>query len=181
MAQKILFDSNKTATGVEVESLGITYTIYAAKEVIVSAGAFHSPQMLMVSGIGPAATLEEFGIPVLSDFPGVGQDMWDHITFGPSYRVNVNTFTRLANDFIYLAERLVEYETNQSGPLCNSADFLGWEKVLSDLRGNFTSTTESELSYFPSDWPEVEVCNHSFLQHPFNTSLRTDNLLLYSI
>lgn len=166
MAQKILFNSNKTATGVEVESLGITYTIHAAKEVIVSAGAFHSPQMLMVSGIGPSETLEEFGIPVLSDLSGVGQDMWDHITFGPSYRVNVNTFTRLPNDLIYLAESLVEYEINQSGPLCNSADFLGWEKVPSDLRANFTSATESELSYFPSDWPEIEVQSHPSNMYP---------------
>lgn len=40
------------------------------------ADQFHSPQLLMVSGIGPKATLDQFGIPVLSDLPGVGQDMW---------------------------------------------------------------------------------------------------------
>lgn len=53
--------------------------------------------MLMVSGIGPAATLKAHGIPVLVDNPNVGQNMWDHVFAGPSYRVNVETFTKLAN------------------------------------------------------------------------------------
>ena len=46
--------------------------ISATHEVIVSAGSFRSPQLLMVSGIGPAGTLEQFDIPILSNLPGVG-------------------------------------------------------------------------------------------------------------
>jgi choline dehydrogenase len=70
---------------VVVESGGIgsgsvTYTVNATNEVIVSSGAFRSPQMLMVSGIGPAATLQSLGIYVLADRPGVGSNMWDHIS-----------------------------------------------------------------------------------------------------
>lgn len=97
-AKKIIF-SGKRATGVRVASgiLGFPTTINARKEVIVSGGAFHSPQLLMVSGIGPSDTLQRYGIAPVSDLQGVGQNMWDHIFFGPSYRVKVDTFTRLAN------------------------------------------------------------------------------------
>ena len=76
MAKKIVFDDKKTATGVQVNTEGKKYTLSAKKEVILSAGAFQSPQLLMVSGIGPSATLQKFGIPVVADRPGVGQNMW---------------------------------------------------------------------------------------------------------
>lgn len=76
LAKKILFDENQSATGVSVDTAGRKYVLSAKKEVILSAGAFQSPQLLMVSGVGPAATLQKHGIPVLADRPGVGQNMW---------------------------------------------------------------------------------------------------------
>lgn len=76
LATKIIFDSNKVATGVEVNTAGKVYTLSASKEVIVSAGAFQSPQLLMVSGVGPQSTLSQYNIPVVADRPGVGQNMW---------------------------------------------------------------------------------------------------------
>lgn len=82
MAKKILFKNTNQASGVKVETLGISYTLTARKEVIVSAGAFQSPQLLMVSGIGPSSTLQSLGISVIKDLPGVGQNMWDHVMFG---------------------------------------------------------------------------------------------------
>lgn len=61
-------------------------------------------------------------------------------------------------DPIYLAEQLAEYETEQQGMLTNNnADFLGWEKVPSDLRKNFSAAVQKDLEYFPSDWPELEA------------------------
>lgn len=115
MAKKILFDSNKNATGVLLESALIPYIISARKEVILSAGAFQSPQLLMVSGIGPAAQLQKHSIPVLADRPGVGQNMQDHIFFGPSYRVNVPTLTRIATDPVYLAAQIAVWALNHTG------------------------------------------------------------------
>jgi choline dehydrogenase len=76
MAQKILFDSSKTATGVLVSMGKRRFTLKARKEVIVTAGVFQSPHLLMVSGVGPAAKLRRFNIPVVADRPGVGQNMW---------------------------------------------------------------------------------------------------------
>lgn len=72
-ANRILFSDDKVATGVEVTTGGATYTISARKEVILSAGALLSPQLLMVSGIGPETLLTTFGIPVVSALEGVGQ------------------------------------------------------------------------------------------------------------
>lgn len=75
----ITFDDNKRATGVVAQSKGgATQTYKARREVIVSAGAINSPQTLMLSGIGPAAHLQEKGIKVLVDAPGVGQNLQDH-------------------------------------------------------------------------------------------------------
>ncbi|MBY0436562.1 MAG: GMC family oxidoreductase N-terminal domain-containing protein [Burkholderiales bacterium] len=66
------------ATGVEYRAGGRLQRASAAGEVIVSAGTFNSPQVLMLSGIGPAAQLERFGIPVLADLP-VGRNLQDHV------------------------------------------------------------------------------------------------------
>jgi choline dehydrogenase len=95
MGKRVLFDSNKSATGVQVQTGASAYRLHANHEVIVSAGAFQSPQLLMVSGIGPAETLRRHGIPHIVDLPGVGQNMWDHLLFGPSYRVSKPTNTRI--------------------------------------------------------------------------------------
>jgi choline dehydrogenase len=130
LAKKIVFDANKTATGVVVESGGIgsgsiTYTLNATKEVILASGAFRSPQMLMVSGIGPAATLQAHGIQVLADRAGVGSNMWDHVYFGPSYAVKTVTHSWLGNP-VYAAQATLEYTTNRTGILTNvGGDLLG--------------------------------------------------------
>lgn len=76
LGKRILFDYNKKANGVLVNTDGASYTLSARKEVIVSAGAFQSPQLLMVSGVGPAASLQKHRIPVVANRPGVGQNMW---------------------------------------------------------------------------------------------------------
>ena len=79
-ALRIIFDG-KRATGVEIERGGRTETVRASREVLVSAGAFQSPQLLMCSGIGPGVHLGERGIPVLHDAPGVGANLQDHLDY----------------------------------------------------------------------------------------------------
>jgi choline dehydrogenase len=66
------------ATGVEYRKNGRTERVHAAREVILSSGAYGSPQVLMLSGIGPADHLREVGIDVLHDLPGVGQNLSEH-------------------------------------------------------------------------------------------------------
>ncbi|KAI0600487.1 glucose-methanol-choline oxidoreductase [Biscogniauxia sp. FL1348] len=156
LAKKIIFDGEKKATGVVVNTQGSEYTLSANKEVIVSAGVFGSPQLLLASGVGPAATLEEVGVPVVADRPGVGQGMQDHIYYGVSYRVNAPTFSSLLNAE-YAAEQAELFNINATGILTNpTADVLAWEKVPDHLRSGFSNSTLEALAEYPDDWPELE-------------------------
>lgn len=151
-ASKVLFDGSKVATGVLLDS-GLMLS--ANKEVILSAGAFQTPQLLLLSGVGPAKTLEQLNIPVVADRPGVGQNLTDHIFFGPSYRVKVQTLTYLANNLLYVAEQYATaFVPFNEGPLTNPVcDFLGWEKAP---RGNITPNAAAALGQLPDTWPEIE-------------------------
>ena len=75
-ARRILFDGNK-AVGIEAESGGEVFTV-EADEIVVSSGAVASPQLLMLSGVGPAEHLRSLGIEVVHDSPGVGKNLRDH-------------------------------------------------------------------------------------------------------
>ncbi|KAI9811992.1 MAG: hypothetical protein M1827_004884 [Pycnora praestabilis] len=153
LAKSILFNKQRRATGVVVTTNSSAYTLHARKEVILSAGAFQSPQLLMVSGIGPSDTLKQYNISVVSDLPGVGQNMWDNVIVGPSYRVNVVTDSQLSQNPPYAAQVTAEYVNNQSGPLTYPAGYAGYEKL--PYRSTFTNATNASLAQFPSDWPEV--------------------------
>lgn len=162
LAQKILFNDT-TATGVLVSTAGsygtkpVNFTLTARKEVIISAGTFQSPQLLMVSGIGPASTLQQHNIPVIKDLPGVGQNMWDHVLFGANRRVNVLTASASLNNPLVAARGAQLFRTNASGPLAAfGAGYYGWEKLPNPYRMNLSEAAISALSAFPSDWPELE-------------------------
>jgi choline dehydrogenase len=152
-----LFSENKTATGVLVRSGRLDYVLTARKEVVLYAGAFQSPQLLMVSGVGPAATLQEHNITVLADRPGVGQNMWDHIDIEVTYKVDMVGFNTLKNQ-TYNQEQLDAYRAIPAKSMYGSygADYIGWEKLPADYRANMSSTACDQLATFPSDWPEIE-------------------------
>ena len=76
--ERIIFDGQK-AIGIEVKIKNKTEKVFANKEVIVSAGSINSPQLLMLSGIGPAKHLNELGINVVKNLPGVGKNLQDHL------------------------------------------------------------------------------------------------------
>jgi choline dehydrogenase len=162
-ARRILFDKSagrSKASGLEVSSaLNLAkYEIRARREVIVSAGTFQSPQLLMLSGIGPSDTLSEHGIEQIVSAPGVGQNMWDHVLFGPSYSVKFATVGSMLQKPLLVASALLEYTTKAKGPLTYAADILGWEKLskLDSYRSKFSQKTLDALATFPDDWPEVE-------------------------
>jgi choline dehydrogenase len=77
--RRVLMDG-KRATGVEYEQGGQVQQLHAVREVILSAGAFGSPQLLMLSGIGPQSQLQAHGIATVHTLPGVGQNLQDHVT-----------------------------------------------------------------------------------------------------
>lgn len=158
-AKQIIFNGT-TAVGVKVNTLALLErTIYASKEVILSAGAFQSPHLLMVSGIGPKSTLDSFGIPVVSALEGVGQNMWDHIFLGPTHEVAFDTLSKVFRDPVVLAETLADYlAVPPTGPLTsNVAELIGWEKLPEKYRSTWSEETRAAMSQFPPDWPEIEV------------------------
>ena len=157
LAKQILFDANKKATGVRVDTAGVSYVLSASKEVILTAGTIGSPQLLMVSGIGPAATLQGLNIPVVADRPAVGQGMQDHAWFDIAYRVNGITLTALAENPAFAAEQAKLYNDKAAGLYTSPAtDVLAWEKIPPSLRQNWSNQTKSALAAYPADWPEVE-------------------------
>lgn len=72
-------------------------TVFARQEVIVAAGALHSPQILQMSGIGPAALLQHFNIPVAEDLVGVGSNLQDHCMVRIDYACKISLFYLLAS------------------------------------------------------------------------------------
>ena len=88
LAQEILFDAQR-AIGVRYSCNGRDQKALAKAEVIVASGAFGSPQLLMLSGIGDPDQLQQFEIPVRSALPGVGQNLQDHIDFVLAYKSKI--------------------------------------------------------------------------------------------
>lgn len=88
MAIETKKSGSMVATGVQYVYKGQKYNVKANKEVIVAGGAINSPQILLLSGIGPKKQLDQFSIPVLVDNPAVGANLDDHIAVYLEYRTN---------------------------------------------------------------------------------------------
>jgi choline dehydrogenase len=162
MAKRIIFDSNKTATGVVVETAGTSYTLNATQEVILSAGALQSPQLLQVSGIGAKSILQQHNISVIADRPGVGSNMWDHVLFPVMYEVDLETQQSLVNT-TFANEAAMQYNKNATGILTNpGSDYLGWEKLPEQNFAQRSNSTQQALAAFPEDWPNFEFLVSSF-------------------
>lgn len=97
---RIVFEGRR-AVAVEFIRHGKKHTIRANKEIILSAGALQSPQILQLSGIGPAALLTEFNIPIIQDLPGVGENLQDHLQYRLIYELNqpISTNVELSSLF----------------------------------------------------------------------------------
>jgi choline dehydrogenase len=177
-ASKVIFDRTKRATGVAVLSDGKEYVISARKEVVLSAGVFHSPQILQLSGkvsyslalaartnssgIGPAKLLYSHSISVISDLAGVGQNLQDQIFFNVLRGISVpNTGTYLATP-AQQAFAVNQYLTNATGPYSSAGGYLSFEKLPAKSRESLSPRTSDLLAKFPSDWPEIEYIASGF-------------------
>ncbi|MCL7939926.1 GMC family oxidoreductase N-terminal domain-containing protein [Halomonas sp. ATCH28] len=105
-------------TGVRVERGGKPTSVQASREVILCAGAIGSPQLLQLSGIGPAELLREHEIPVIHELPGVGENLQDHLQIRSVYRVKgAKTLNTMANSLVGKAGIGLEYLLKRSGPM----------------------------------------------------------------
>lgn len=107
----------------------------------------------MLSGIGPSSELKRHGIAVIVDLPGVGQNMWDHPSFGLSTGVNLeNAITKEG-----MAQAEAMWNANRNGPWSSSnVDAIGFTNFPEDIRKSMSPETIKELDSFPSDWPDIE-------------------------
>ena len=110
----------------------------------------------MVSGVGPQHVLQQHGIPIVANRPGVGAGVQDHVFAGVSYRVNVVTASALAyGDAIQQA--IEQFDTAQDGFLSSpGGDYVAYEKVPKDLSTSFSKQTIADLDSLPADWPVFE-------------------------
>jgi len=127
LATRVLF-SGKRAVGVEYRSNDgqTTHTAYADGEVILSGGAFNSPQLLQLSGLGPAKLLRDLGIEVIADVPGIGADLQDHLQIRMQYRCTEPiTANEVINDWRYRYAAGLRYLMTRKGLLTIGAGYAG--------------------------------------------------------
>ena len=119
-------DGSRRCSGVQVRRGQEIVTVHARHEVILSAGAINSPQLLQLSGIGPAALLQHHGIAVLHDTPGVGVNLQDHLQIRSVFQVRgVPTLNTLASSLWGKAKIGLEYAMKRSGPMSMAPSQLG--------------------------------------------------------
>lgn len=140
-ATRIIFNKNKRAIGVEYIRDGTKQVVRVRREIISSSGAIGSPQLLMVSGIGPKEHLDEFGIPVISDLR-VGDNLQDHVGLGGLTFI-INEPVTLKKDRFQTLPVAMDYVVNERGPMTT----LGIEGLA------FVNSKYADKS---GDYPDVQ-------------------------
>ncbi|MBC7502662.1 MAG: choline dehydrogenase [Herminiimonas sp.] len=124
-ATRILFEGAR-ATGVAYRQGGTMREVHAKREVLLCAGALQSPQLLQLSGIGAAALLQKFAIPVLRDLPGVGANLQDHLQVRLMYEVSEKiTINDELNSLWGKAKMGLQWAATRTGPLAIGINLAG--------------------------------------------------------
>ena len=128
--EKLTFETDANGqlncSGAVVNRKGSQMTVTAGKEVVLSSGAIGSPQILMLSGVGPAEELAANGIPVVANIQGVGRNLQDHLQIRTVFKIEgAKTLNTLANSLIGKAMFGLEYALKRTGPMSMSPSQLG--------------------------------------------------------
>ena len=115
----------RRATGLTYQRRGKTEHVEAGREIILSAGAINTPQLLQLSGIGPAALLQRLGIDVVVDAPNVGQNLMDHIGVDLEYASRVPSLNQALGSPLGRARAALTYTVFRKGPLAMSLNQAG--------------------------------------------------------
>ena len=130
---KILIENN-SANGVEFFWKGKFRQLFAGKEVVLSSGAIKTPQLLMLSGIGPENELEKFGIKVKLNSPKVGKTLQNHVCYRPQYLCSAPISSSKHLQPLNILKAGIKYVFNKSGPLAETyavaGGFLKTDKTL---------------------------------------------------
>lgn len=148
--EKILINPRtKRAYGVRISRKDEIMDIFASKEVILSAGAVQSPQILMLSGVGPTVHLMEHSIPVIKDLPGIGENLQDHIASGgATYLLN----NPLSDETLsYIVPKILDFNTarefiyNNEGPMYAMPS----SEVMAYINSKYQDPSV--------DWPDIQI------------------------
>ena len=121
---RVLFEGRQ-ATGVNYCQGGVERQARARRAVVLSAGAVQSPQLLQLSGVGPAELLQRHGIPVLHDKPTVGGNLQDHLAMSYYYKATQPTLNNVLSSWLGKLRVGLQYVTTLSGPLSISVNQCG--------------------------------------------------------
>ena len=166
-ATRILFDGTR-AVGIEYSHAGEMKRVRARKEVLLSAGAVQSPQLLQVSGVGNSSHLRELGIPVVTHLPGVGENLQDHfqarLMFEVSKPITTNDDLRSLTGQVGMG---LKWLFNRSGPLAVGINMAGMfckvlpESKTPDIQFHFGTLSADQAAGKPHDF---SGCTYSVCQ-----------------
>lgn len=161
--ERILFNgaAADTVTGIAYSLMGEPRQaeLKPGGELVLSAGAIGSPQIMQVSGLGPGDLLRSVGVPVLKDVPGVGSNLQDHLQIRMVYVVNVPTLNDQINNFFQRMLIGMEYVLFRSGPMAMGASQVCvFAKTQPDLE---TPNIQFHFQPLSADKPGIEM-------HPFS-------------
>ena len=159
LVERVAFDG-KRGVGIDADVKGAPrkFRVRAGGEVILAAGAIGSPQILQLSGIGPGALLQQFGIQVVHELAGVGRDLQDHLQIRSVYEVNVPTLNEEINSFFRRMVIGAQYVLTRGGPMS-----MGASQVCIFARSNpDVDTPDIQYHFQPlsADKPGIQM-------HPF--------------
>jgi len=144
------FDGRQVS-GVSAIYNGTRINLSARREVILSAGAIASPQLLMVSGIGPEAELKAHGIEVRHNLKGVGQNLQDHLQARPVFKCKVSTINTEISNYFKQAMIAAQYLYNKTGPMTMAASLgTGFLKTRPEVE---TPDIQFHIQPFSADSP----------------------------
>ncbi|HEY1935193.1 MAG TPA: GMC family oxidoreductase N-terminal domain-containing protein [Acetobacteraceae bacterium] len=153
---------NGRATGVEYQTPQGRRIAHARGEIIVSGGAYGSPQLLLLSGLGPAQHLQELGVPVVRDMPAVGSNLHDHFNSFVSWRCSKSiTLNDLENSVLRKLSAGVRYALFRSGPMASNGIHAGLF-TRSDPR---LERPDIQINLF--EWSTMERNKDRVIPHPF--------------
>nr|XP_012231050.1 PREDICTED: glucose dehydrogenase [FAD, quinone]-like [Linepithema humile] len=133
------------ATGIEVFMNGKKHIVKAKKEVILSAGTINSPQLLLLSGIGPKEQLEKVNIKTVLDLPGVGENLHNHVSYGIDF-TSKQTKQNLLN-----MDNVNQYINNQTGPMSST----GLAQLTGILASSYTTPDDPDIQIFFAGYQAV--------------------------
>ena len=147
LVSRILFEGKRAVGVAYLDGSGQAVAVRAAREVVLAGGAINSPQLLLLSGVGPRAELEKHGIPVVHELPGVGQNLQDHLDVIVAHRELRRASYGFALSFLpRLLKGLVDYFRHRRGFLTsNLAEAGGFVKTdpgqpLPNIQYHLTAT-----------------------------------------